>query len=189
MTADSERLARHAGQDLEWVPTAWWRSAWELRAGESPLLRLEAASWWRKALAASLDGREVVFGRSLWHDTAVRVGDDVELARLHRTRWRRDEDSERLGMSAWWGVGRLEFAGGEPAWLKRAPWSSRWTLLDARDRELATFGIRYAGLRSLGTMRLARLAAERPSLALLATFAWWVITRERARRSRTHGGH
>jgi len=181
--ADSARLARYAGQDLEWVQPSWWRPTWELRAGGDTLFALEPVSWWRGMLVAELDGERIVFGRSLWHDTAVRERDGAEVARLHRARWRRDEDAERLGVSAWWGTGRIDVAG-ERAWLKRTPWSSRWTLLDERGRELASLACRHFGLFVRGDMRIATGAKERPGLALLTTFAWWVIARERGRQSR-----
>lgn len=185
---DSGRLAHHAGQDLEWTQRGWWQPTWELRAGDTLLGTLDSMDeWWRKALAAELDGERILFGTSLWRDTAVRERDGVEVARLHRTGMRLDEDSERLEMSRWWGTGRLDYAGGERAWMKRTPWAQRWTLLDDRGRELGTLERAHGPFVTRGTMRLASRATERPALALLTTFAWWIATREVARQSQS--GH
>jgi hypothetical protein len=184
---DSGRLAHYAGQDLEWTQRGWWQPTWELRAGDTLLATLDSVDWWRQALATVLDGERIQFGKSPWRDTAVRERDGAEVGRLHRTGMHLDEDSERLEMSRWWGTGRLDYAGGERAWMKRTPWKSLWTLLDDRGRELATIERAHGPFATRGTMRLASRATERPALALLATFAWWIVTRETARQS--HGAH
>lgn len=163
-------ISQATGRPLRWNRRRWFRSDFELRAGDDPVGTLSFRSMWSYlATAASADGAWTFKRTGFWRPViAIRAaGSDADLAVFRYNTWQNG--------------GWLEFPDGRKFRLTDKRWATCFEIRSAHDEVLMALRTSSWTERS-AEVEPAPEATKLPELSLLLLFGWYlaVLTRDEA---------